>query len=361
MDGEGSSKLRNATKRPRINHDGLVESGVDRGVFVNLGGHSGITIQPDPEIWMEDGNIVLSAGGTAFCVYKGLLATQSEVFRDMLAVGSIPKSEDELFQGRPVVRMSDSKQDLKHFLCALLPQHSPSKFYRSENDSLISPQALSAVIRLSYKYRAIKLQEQSLSCLRSFYTDDFDTDFKSIAFDVNEFSPIEAIHLAHLTDTLSILPTAFYQCVTDQVINCTLTRGYSREDGTRLHFDLADIQRCINGQRMLTAANLDAAFSLMQQQPCPRCTNPTHCSRVLSEIWRQMRLELPNVAASAVEVWYHEPERQNIDGGWDEDYLCRTCLDSLRGRDEEERKKIWDKLPEIFGLPMENWSITAES
>ncbi|KAI0669057.1 hypothetical protein C8Q78DRAFT_978888 [Trametes maxima] len=366
MDGESSTgNLRNA-KRLRIDHDGLIEADVAQGVSTNSGSHSGIAIEPDTEIWMEDGNIVLSAGGAAFCVYKGLLATQSEVFRDMFVVGSIPKSEDEIFQGRPAVHTSDSKRDLKHFLCALLPQKSPW-FYRSEDDPLISPQALSAVIQLSYKYRAMKLQEQALSCLRSFYTDDFDTwqrvsrDFKSIAFNVNEFSPIEAIHLARLTDSPSILPAAFYQCVTDQIINCTLTKGYSREDGTHIHLDLVDIQRCIDGQRTLTAANLVAAFSLMQRQPCPGCTNPAHCSQVLSEICRQMRLELPNIAASAVEVWYHEPERQNIDGGWDEDDMCRACLDSVREMDEEVHKKIWIKLPEIFSLPVEDWSSTAGS
>ena len=37
-------------------------------------------------LWWEDGNIIIEAETTRFRVYKGLLVTQSEIFRDMFLI-----------------------------------------------------------------------------------------------------------------------------------------------------------------------------------------------------------------------------------------------------------------------------------
>lgn len=69
------------------------------------------------KVWFEDGNVVLVAEGTAFCVYKGVLIKDSEIFRDMF---TMPQPGDaEKWEGCPVVQLSDTKQDLTRFLLAL--------------------------------------------------------------------------------------------------------------------------------------------------------------------------------------------------------------------------------------------------
>lgn len=73
-----------------------------------------------PEIWYDDGNIVLIAGATAFRIYRGLLAGQSTVFSDMFS--SSISNPDEMFDGCPVVHLSDSPHDLAHLLHLLLPK-----------------------------------------------------------------------------------------------------------------------------------------------------------------------------------------------------------------------------------------------
>ncbi len=73
----------------------------------------------DDEFWLVDGNIVLIAGEVAFKVYKGLLAEQSPVFSDVFLSASLEVSQ--LFERVPVVHLSDSPEDLRHFLRALLP------------------------------------------------------------------------------------------------------------------------------------------------------------------------------------------------------------------------------------------------
>ena len=72
-----------------------------------------------PTLWFDDGNIVLVARNTAFRIYRGLIASQSTVFSDMLV--SSCASADETFDGCPTVQLSDSPEDLTHFLRALVP------------------------------------------------------------------------------------------------------------------------------------------------------------------------------------------------------------------------------------------------
>ncbi|KAJ7914371.1 hypothetical protein B0H13DRAFT_2190058, partial [Mycena leptocephala] len=69
------------------------------------------------ELWFKDGTLMLTAEGSLFRVYGGLLAKRSPVFHDML---QIPQPEDaELFDGCPVVHLPDNKCDLRCFLNAL--------------------------------------------------------------------------------------------------------------------------------------------------------------------------------------------------------------------------------------------------
>lgn len=77
------------------------------------------------EFWLEDGNIVLIAGETAFRLYRGLLAEQSYVFRDMFASSASTPMVDETFDGLPVVHLGDSPTDVAHLLRVLLPNKKP--------------------------------------------------------------------------------------------------------------------------------------------------------------------------------------------------------------------------------------------
>ena len=73
----------------------------------------------DPDFWLEDGNLILLAGATAFRVYRGILVKKSTVFADMFATGSLDTTET--FDGCPVVRLSDHPKDLQDFFQYLIP------------------------------------------------------------------------------------------------------------------------------------------------------------------------------------------------------------------------------------------------
>lgn len=73
--------------------------------------------QRHPDLWYEDGNVVLVTPSTIFCVYHGMLAKHSPLFQTEKVM---PKDNlNKGFEGKPVVNMHDDPEDLAHFLTAI--------------------------------------------------------------------------------------------------------------------------------------------------------------------------------------------------------------------------------------------------
>ena len=75
----------------------------------------------DPDIWFEDGNVVVIAQNTAFRFHRGTLCRHSEVFRGMFSIPQPASLEDELevTYGCPVIHVSDTACDFKRMLHAI--------------------------------------------------------------------------------------------------------------------------------------------------------------------------------------------------------------------------------------------------
>ena len=65
------------------------------------------------DLWYEDGNVVLVAESTAFCLHRSILSRKCPVFRDMFST-SHPDTQD-IIDGRPSIHLSDASQDLAYF------------------------------------------------------------------------------------------------------------------------------------------------------------------------------------------------------------------------------------------------------
>lgn len=70
-------------------------------------------------IWYDDGNVILQAETVQFKVHKSILAQSSSVFSDMLSFPQPPTTETEMIESCPVVRLSDSAEDVEYVLQAL--------------------------------------------------------------------------------------------------------------------------------------------------------------------------------------------------------------------------------------------------
>lgn len=98
------SALMPPRKRPREDDDENIkasaEPGCERG-----------------EPWFDDGNVILIVENTAFRVYKSILSCNSGISCDTFTV---PQPVDaEMWNGCPVVHLSDTRKDLVRVLSAL--------------------------------------------------------------------------------------------------------------------------------------------------------------------------------------------------------------------------------------------------
>lgn len=73
-----------------------------------------------PELYLTDGSLVILVESTLFRVYSGLLAIHSEAFRGMVDAGSSKVSEESSYDGCPLVMLSDTAEDVAHFLRATM-------------------------------------------------------------------------------------------------------------------------------------------------------------------------------------------------------------------------------------------------
>ncbi|PIL26497.1 hypothetical protein GSI_12255 [Ganoderma sinense ZZ0214-1] len=283
------------------------------------------TLQRHPDVWFNDGNIVLVAQGTGFRIYQGLLAGQSTVFSDMFASSS---SSDESFDGCPVVRLSDSPHDLAHLLRVLLST-SHIHYHVTRTNRMRTFDELSAVIRLAHKYNIQQVEEQAIAFLQEY---GFPTSFAAYSHPstkphivLNPAHSIGVANLAHLIDTPSLLPLALFHCV---FLGSKIFDGCTHEDGSVEYLPEADLRRCFDARAVLADERtllLRRVHDLLLRTDLTRLVNPL-------EDWRMM-----------------------IDALGGHGVLCRPCTQELLERNRRERKKLFDTLPKIFNITVEGW------
>lgn len=69
-------------------------------------------------VWYDDGSVVLQAECTQFRVHRTLLCQNSTIFTDMFSIPQ-PSQEESLVEGCPLVRLSDSAEEVETVLRAL--------------------------------------------------------------------------------------------------------------------------------------------------------------------------------------------------------------------------------------------------
>ncbi|TBU53880.1 hypothetical protein BD310DRAFT_961760 [Dichomitus squalens] len=326
----------------------------------------------DSEYWFDDGNLILLSQGFAFCIYKGLLAEHSSVFRSMFQVAT-PATE-ELVDGCPVVTLYDSPNDLRELFRLIYPLNSTLRLVGRNVDITF----ISAIIRLDHKYELRGMYEQAMSYLTTYYTTNFDawadgrnaTDWQPKPIDA-----IGAVNLARLTNTTAILPSAFYICAT---LGPDLARGMKREDGSVERLSPEDMVLCLQMKERLATENAHTAFLLFRPAGAQNCSNPSGHS-YCAELWRKLleysglsKAPHPVASSRALDSWVENADSipasavqptpmgpYMLSFSSPSRALCKGCRNHLQTRDREFRRQIWRKLPEFVGLTIENWDTPA--
>jgi hypothetical protein len=69
------------------------------------------------ELWFDDGNHVIQAGGYQFRIHRSILSARSPVFRRLFSE-PVPEGTTSI-EGCPVTRLKDHGEYLKNFLMAI--------------------------------------------------------------------------------------------------------------------------------------------------------------------------------------------------------------------------------------------------
>ena len=239
---------------------------------------------------------------------------------------------------------------------------------------------ISSTIRLGHKYALEDLYDQAMGYLTTCYPTSFDvwTENGNSQWQPDSIHAIRAINLARLTNTISVLPAAFYVCAT---LGPDIAHGLPLEDGSTEQLTPEDMHLLLDMKARLLTENTRTAFLLFQPPRNPLCTMDSFtkgmCRRAWHKLLEQAGLSEPTVpshtiaSSSALDSWVPNvdclptfaptpppsgPTFQITGKGWyHPTRLCKQCRDYLGVRDRELRREVWRKLPVFLGLTIEGW------
>ena len=224
---------------------------------------------------------------------------------------------------------------------------------------------------MGHKYAIPKLTEDAAYRLKKYYPtsltawDDVATRARYVtALPMDAF---EAIRLARLTDTPSILPVAFFTCCKN--LRQKLDEGNSVERHRFLErLSVDDAWRLVNDRENLVWGILSRLSDLLTTYdslpPNYRSAHRACRGRIMASIQALradkrtvlLKNERYHAAFEPLSDWYSgkpgNPTQRAL--------KCETCLAALKSRDEETREQIWSELPHYFDLEIDGWPTASE-
>ncbi|EJC97882.1 uncharacterized protein FOMMEDRAFT_143417 [Fomitiporia mediterranea MF3/22] len=168
------------------------------------------------EPWFDDGNLILQAdGNVCFKIHRGVLARQSEIFKDMLALPQPSPLTSNDVEKVETVRMYDLPVELSNLLMAI---YDGVTFYNRDVEDFFF---LASILRLSTKYFIAHLRKQAIEALAqtwSYMLDGHDAMVdRALQAPVGpgEFTypyvhPVHVLNLARETNVCIVIPSAIY-------------------------------------------------------------------------------------------------------------------------------------------------------
>ncbi|PIL33297.1 hypothetical protein GSI_04747 [Ganoderma sinense ZZ0214-1] len=316
-------------------------------------------VQRDQEVWLPDGNIVVTAQKVAFRIHKSVLALHSEVFRDLFVVSSSASTASdpmEMIDDCPVVKLPDNSIDLRHLFLVLCC--GKNYYYRDDEPQVVPFAVLDSLIRMGYKYCVRTVLRDALARLQKYYTNDASTwfdDARRVRY-VTAPEPSSAIQtinsLAPLTDTPSLLPTAFLTC-------CDLFESVVEEvAGAPGGFGMStdDFLRVVNGRAALTRTAANHIVGLATAVEAHQPYHPYQCMcaafSVLAAHERNSSLDEMQKHTMAFVPLYER--------FWKPNQPCQECLAATKRKDEERCRQSWLQLPAVFNIEVPGWPDRTE-
>ncbi|KAM5544054.1 hypothetical protein V8D89_002240, partial [Ganoderma adspersum] len=318
--------------------------------------------QQDPELWFEDGNVVIVAGSAAFRVHTGILklSRHSEIFQNMFGVPqpALPDPSD-VFDGQPVVHVSDSAHDFKQLLGML---YDGAKCVIDIHIlKLVFAINIAAVARLGHKYHIEWVLKEATRRLRSIFPDTHEDWLKNrgrsnhlVAFRFLPFPYIEAVNLIRLIGETKMLPVAIYDCCRSLPL---LFKGTTRVDGTAETLDLPTFGLCVAAHTKLIQRQSKLNADVFCRGPSERCRETEACRKAIEAAYNLV-CRLPQFYLCGSPL--HLGISHVLDKLEREAEVCSFCAVSLRERERRGKRAVWKDLPKLLGVDVDGWDQNAE-
>ncbi|TCD63775.1 hypothetical protein EIP91_004958 [Steccherinum ochraceum] len=232
-----------------------------------------------PDLWFEDGSVILSAKDTLFRVYKGILCDASPVFRDLFTVPQPP--DREMMEGCPVIRLNDSEEDMENFLKVLFQGIRAMRTVEGPVAASVYWPITRALIRLGDKYQVDELLEEGKERLQArlpgtlaawdelYYPHGIEDDEDVWPDSVHA---IAMANLASQHNMAEVHVRALYRCTLLEP--ATLVGGCPGPEGTREYLSPPDLARCMAARTALVKWDVLMRFNLLSTPQkldcCPR-------------------------------------------------------------------------------------------
>ncbi|TFY54802.1 hypothetical protein EVG20_g9562 [Dentipellis fragilis] len=329
------------------------------------------------ELYFSDGNVALIAPShkkhkdlsetlIVFRLHQLMLAIHSPVFKDMFTFPATP--DVELYEGVPLVRMTDNASDLEAFLGVIYRQPVLSIAPLSPN----TPLHVKPILVLADKYGVQYVRgpiidqlerdwPQSLfdwDCLEAEIEsrrDVFNQHQASCELDDDYPEPGSAIELARQCDIPSILPAAFYH-LSRIPINYDWDNIHASWDdppddywvGRSARWDRLSKEDllCLLQGRAKLDKYLDELCSMLYPEPHTQDStcNPDIWYAFWESVWQECRRGKDILAVLSP----FSEMSGNFSKRWEK--LCWSCRDKITTKASKCRKEIWDRIPEFFQL-----------
>ncbi|TDL22664.1 hypothetical protein BD410DRAFT_722773 [Rickenella mellea] len=320
-----------------------------------------------PQLSFDDGNIAILTGDYYFLVHKGLLCHHSKPFMDFAQ--ALEQKNAVILDGRPVIELDDSPNDMAHFLRSLY-----DGMYNANDFAVVS-----SILLLATKYQALMLRSAILEQLAIGWPNSLKaweererlaTDNHGVYSPRPAFPhPILIINLAKAIDAPELLPSAFYDLSRYQPSE--LVAGYTCPSSIHHTLQHPEIFATLRGREC--AARFFSTFivtHLEGREPSPQCTyagQPAHeaarkgCKTVFESITFEILRDVNGMVcnrnsdplyamAAAPDVFVHlGTTKRTIPR------TCEECRQEFMRVVNASRHEFWRNLPEWFDVEVENW------
>lgn len=222
---------------------------------------------------------------------------------------------------------------------------------------------------MGHKYSIPKVMNDALSRLKKYYPMTLSAWDEAVSRGrlvvAEPVDAFEVVRLARLTETPSLLPSAFFACCENVCSIAVKDDKYPAEGQLLLQgLSVQDAQRLIKGRESLALGVIQRTLTLIAKYSCTMTsdyrTSHRACADKVTAMFNQRALDGSffqktryHVALQPLRAWLFT--LNHIDTTSRAVLRCENCFSFLKRTDEKLRAEAWALLPEVFDLHVDGW------